>query len=158
MRAAVLRDVEPEIFGPSHVESQSVVFAGAFSNQDLFAVNLQCSKSSGSLRWFIVRFRGDIRSSRNLARNRMPGIPVLDRLQSPGLLIEPRPPIPYFRNLLRDDRLSPAGLVMPLEHLVDVFSEADRGIERYFHGPRFLSEIVGNLHGLIMLFHLHAAR
>src|SRR5437667_10166490 len=117
MRTAIVRNVEPEIFGCRDTKRQLIVFAGAFADQDFAIVDLQSAEPP---RW--RRRRGGIgwifSSGRNLARDGVPRIPILNGLQSLRLLFERCTTIPDLFDLFRDDGFSTSRLLIPLEHLV----------------------------------------
>src|SRR2546425_5236120 len=150
MRAAVVCDVKPEIIWPRDFERQLVVLPRALSNKNFSAFNFQRPKTfplSPRERTAAIgsRVRVTSRLAPNLADNCQPRIPVLDRLQPPGLLFEQCHPITHLIQLLANDRLSPAGLLVALEHPLDVFLQTDSRIERYIDGFWFFAEVIRNL-------------
>ena len=60
--------------------------------------------------------------------------------------------------LLSHEYLSSSGLLISLEHPLDVFSQTDARIELYVDGLWLLSEVIRDLDGIVMLVHFFPAR
>src|SRR2546422_11374739 len=93
VRAAIIGDLNPEVFSRSNFKCQLFVFSRTFSNQNLAAINLQRAKPPPLPFWKRAVTIGRVRVSltpRNLTCDRQPGIPILDCLQPSSLFLQQR--------------------------------------------------------------------
>src|SRR5262245_6588524 len=114
--------MKPEILLTGDVKRQLVIFARAFSDEDLSFIDFQGAKTLGArdIRVLAKISSGTRGVRRDFAGYSEPGIPIFDCLQTFRLLIEHRKPIPYVRKLFSNNRTAAAGLLMLLEHSIDV--------------------------------------
>src|SRR6187397_2526493 len=114
--------MHPEILRRSDMKREGVVLATVASDQDFKAIDRQCPVPGrallGSFPWRVKwnPFRSDT------LRNREPGIPILDCLQSSNALCNCCFAAMHFCKSLCHDLFSAPGLLLALEHPFDVFA------------------------------------